>query len=134
MFIASTITGGQNTNWLSDTLNCGNCTPIASSARMAKNEIDNGMVTSPNIKIQTVPNPFHDRIDIKFSSLVDDNQVRVVIYDLQGRLVSTVFNGKIVANENYDAIFNSEGLSEGTYIYKIFTSTQVFTGKIIRLQ
>ena len=135
MFIASSIQGDKNVNWYSDTTNCGNCTTTG-SARLANNDnqIDNALVTNASIRVETVPNPFRDKINIKFSSLVDDSQVKVVLYDLQGRLINTVFNGKIVAGENYDALLNGDGLGEGTYIYKIFTSTKIFTGKIVKLK
>jgi enediyne biosynthesis protein E4 len=75
---------------------------------------------------QNYPNPFNPVTKIKFDISKASN-VKLMVYDVTGRLVSTPVNGYMQAGE-FETDFNSSGLSSGTYFYRLeaegFTSTK----------
>ncbi len=78
---------------------------------------------------QNFPNPFNPSTTIKFS-LKENSNVKLNVYDLQGREVANVFNDKRDGG-NYEITFdaNNFNLSSGTYFYNIQVqgSTSDFT-------
>jgi hypothetical protein len=63
------------------------------------------------------PNPFNPSTTIKFSVPVK-GFVAVKVFDVRGREVAVLHNGMLEAN-TYSLQFNGEGLSSGTYFYRV---------------
>lgn len=78
---------------------------------------------------QNYPNPFNPVTSIRFD-VPKRAKVEIVVYDVTGRLVSTVFNG-VSDPGKYTAVFDGTEISSGVYYYEI-TATELKTGKIFR--
>jgi hypothetical protein len=83
------------------------------------------------------PNPFSTKVNIPFS-LSRDGQVQVSIYDLLGRQIANIFDGKLLAGKNAVS-WDGTGLdyiqvAPGIYIYKIEFEKNILTGKVIFYQ
>jgi uncharacterized protein (DUF1501 family) len=70
---------------------------------------------------QNTPNPVVDETEIQFT-LNQRQQVRLVIYDLQGRELVVLREGQIDAG-NYTVYVNSVGMPAGHYLYSLQTSS-----------
>lgn len=63
------------------------------------------------------PNPFNPATIIKFD-IAKASDVKLAVYDILGREVSSVVNEQLSAGK-YEVSFNATGLSSGTYFYRI---------------
>lgn len=81
--------------------------------------------TSPNSKPfafklnQNYPNPFNPSTLIQFTLPASVN-VRLQVFDVQGRLVQTLIDGNVPAGEQ-SIRFDGSSLSNGTYLYRLET-------------
>ncbi|MBN8586417.1 MAG: S8 family peptidase [Ignavibacteria bacterium] len=66
---------------------------------------------------QNYPNPFNPSTTIRFDVPKEDI-VKLSLYDILGREVSTIYNGKLGAG-TYKIDFNAAEISSGVYFYKI---------------
>ncbi|GEM_PF-2003254 len=78
---------------------------------------------------QNYPNPFNPSTDIKFA-LPKAGLVKMVIYDILGRLVETPVNEYKEAG-NYTINFNASKLASGVYFYRITANDFVDTKKML---
>lgn len=69
---------------------------------------------------QNYPNPFNPSTTVKFDLPAAGN-VSLKVYDITGRLVSTLIDGYRTAG-SHSVILNASGLSSGVYLYQIRTS------------
>ncbi|NGP75918.1 T9SS type A sorting domain-containing protein [Balneolaceae bacterium YR4-1] len=74
---------------------------------------------------QNYPNPFNPETVINYS-LPKDGEASMIIYDMLGREVVTLFNGPQKAG-NYDLRFDGSNLSSGIYIYRLKAEGKVLT-------
>ena len=81
---------------------------------------------------QNYPNPFNPVTKIKFSIPVDDN-VKIEIFDVTGRMVKSLINSKFRAGELI-VDFNASEFSSGVYFYKMTTSRLTDVKKMILLK
>lgn len=81
------------------------------------------------ILYQNYPNPFNPKTNIEFSLSQEDN-VKITIFDVLGREVYRVFEGKLKAG-SYKFEFNGESLSSGIYFYTFYYSNGKITKKMI---
>ncbi|MFC2107063.1 T9SS type A sorting domain-containing protein [Bacteroidota bacterium] len=81
--------------------------------------------------ITTYPNPFISQINIKYDVLQDE-QISIRIYNLNGRLVKELVNNKHTPG-TYEVIWNAiaNGVPSGLYFYKIQSGQDVKSGKMI---
>jgi hypothetical protein len=66
---------------------------------------------------QNYPNPFNPSTEIRYQ-VSGTSEVRLEVFDMLGRKVSTLVNERQVAGE-YQATFNAAGLASGIYFYRI---------------
>lgn len=73
------------------------------------------------------PNPFNPSTAIKFD-LMKPSYVSLKVYDIMGRLVSTIINNEQFNAGTNEVVFNGEALSSGIYYYTLtagdFTDTK----------
>ncbi len=77
---------------------------------------------------QNYPNPFNPSTTIRFS-LPQAGEVKLQVFDVNGRLVSTLVNGSMNAG-SHTATFHSGSLSSGTYVYRLDTPAGSVTRKM----
>jgi hypothetical protein len=81
---------------------------------------------------QNYPNPFNPSTQIKYT-ISKTSLVTLKIYDLLGREIATLVNGKQQAGE-YTARWNAESVPSGMYIYRIVAGNYVETKKMILMK
>ena len=81
---------------------------------------------------QNFPNPFNPSTIIKFA-LPEVSNVSVVIFNLLGQKVQTLFDGSLEAGY-HQIIFNADNLSSGVYIYRIQASHYSSVKKLMLLK
>jgi hypothetical protein len=74
------------------------------------------------------PNPFNPSTTLRFN-LQQSGNVRLQVYDLQGRLVSTLRKGRLAAG-SYQVPFNATNLSSGIYLVRLQADGQSQLQKI----
>ena len=82
--------------------------------------------------MQNHPNPFNPSTTISFTLEFDDH-VTLNVYDVAGRLVATVMDRDLKAND-YTVAFRADGLATGVYFYKLSTSKGEETRKMVLLR
>jgi hypothetical protein len=76
------------------------------------------------------PNPFNPKTTIRFS-LPSAMNVSLKVYDITGRLVSTLINNEYRSSGEYKVEFDGSAISSGTYFYTIEAGIFNETKKII---
>jgi len=78
---------------------------------------------------QNFPNPFNPVTTIRFY-LPKSEKVTLNIYDLLGRKVRTIINGKMTAGE-HSVDFNARNFASGLYFYRLKTANSTLTKKML---
>ena len=76
---------------------------------------------------QNYPNPFNPSTVISYA-LPEDGEISIILYDLLGREVATIFEGVQQAG-SYSFRYRPVGLSSGVYIYQLKTEENIKTRK-----
>ncbi len=75
---------------------------------------------------QNYPNPYNSSSKFKFD-ISKSGDVKITVYDVQGREVQTVVNERLNAGK-YEVMFDGSGLTSGIYFYRLsagnFTETK----------
>ncbi len=77
------------------------------------------------ILYQNYPNPFNPVTNIKYAVKRQTSNVKLVIFDIQGKQITTLVNEEQRAG-TYEADWNASGYSSGVYFYSL-----IIEGKII---
>jgi hypothetical protein len=72
---------------------------------------------------QNYPNPFNPSTKISFA-LANTEYARLMVYDLLGQRVETLFDGIADGQKEYIVTFDASQLAGGIYFYKIQTATR----------
>ncbi len=75
------------------------------------------------------PNPFNPSTTIRFA-LPADGRVSLVVFDLLGRELETLADGRFTAGE-YAVTWNTQGLSSGVYFYRFTSANGMETRKML---
>ena len=106
---AHTVTGGDTT-WLTSVQKTNNNIPT-------------------EFKLyQNYPNPFNPGTVIRYEIRSQRSEVRMIIYDITGREISTLVN-EVQNTGTYEVDFSGTGYSSGVYFYKLIITAgkEVFT-------
>lgn len=90
------------------------------------------MVASEFQLMQNYPNPFNPTTTISFS-IVKNGLVRLTVFDILGREVSTLVN-EVKPAGSYDVSFNAKELASGVYFYKLESNNNVKTHKMLLIK
>ena len=87
--------------------------------------------------IQTYPNPFNKKLTIEFK-VSNNNITSLEIYDINGKLIKTVFN-ELIKTGVYEYIWNSEDengkeVTNGIYFIRLISGRKVFTQKVMKIK
>lgn len=100
--------------------------PVATSIDERVEELDRPHQTS---LLPAYPNPFNPTTNIPYR-LEQSEHVRIVVYDVLGRQVAVLVNNTMPSGE-HTIQFDAQNLSSGVYLYRMETSTQVFSQKML---
>lgn len=78
---------------------------------------------------QNYPNPFNPSTRIEFS-LPTSGWVQIGVFDLSGRLVEMLHQGRMEAGD-HAVVFSAEGLPSGVYIYRMETPSGALTREMV---
>lgn len=81
---------------------------------------------------QNYPNPFNPETTIEYM-LEKSSDVKVIIYDLTGKEISTLINEKQTAG-THKINFSANGLASGTYFYQLITNGIAESKKMILIK
>lgn len=81
---------------------------------------------------QNYPNPFNPQTSITYS-IDKSQQVKLSVYDLLGKEVAVLQNGKQAVGE-HRVVFDASKLSSGIYIYRLETEQQTLSKRMVLMQ
>ena len=81
--------------------------------------------------LKSYPNPFRERLNIEYN-LAENSDVRIIIYDIYGKLINTLVNEKQQAGD-YSVQWNADSSPQGEYIIKIQAGVYHKVSKVILL-
>jgi flagellar hook assembly protein FlgD len=81
---------------------------------------------------QNYPNPFNPTTNIKFD-IIRNEAVKLEVYDITGRVINTLVNGKLEAGK-YSYTLDASSLPSGVYFYKLATDNYTMTRRMILLK
>jgi hypothetical protein len=81
---------------------------------------------------QNYPNPFNSSTIIQYT-LPKASEVKITLYDILGRKIATLQNGRQVAG-NHSLIWNADAASSGIYFYGLQAGDYSETRKMILLR
>ena len=82
--------------------------------------------------IQNYPNPFNPSTTISFTAPYDGH-VKVSIFDINGRLVSTLLDDNI-SSGYHDVVWDASDMSAGLYVYTLQSENISISGKMILMK
>jgi len=78
------------------------------------------------------PNPFKQETNIWFN-LEKESSVKIAIYNLQGKLVETIFEGKLSSGTQYQS-WMPRNQEKGIYLYKVEADGKIESGKMVYMK
>lgn len=81
---------------------------------------------------QNFPNPFNPTTNIQFE-LSESSEVTLQVFDITGRRVATLVNGKQPAGQQ-TVQFDASALASGVYIYKLTTPNQTINRQMVLIK
>jgi hypothetical protein len=81
---------------------------------------------------QNYPNPFNPSTKIKFD-IIRNETVKLEVYDITGRAINTLVNGKLEAGK-YEFMMTASSIPSGVYFYKLETENYTMTRRMILLK
>ncbi|MBK7867396.1 MAG: T9SS type A sorting domain-containing protein [Ignavibacteriales bacterium] len=82
---------------------------------------------------QNYPNPFNPSTSISFS-VAEEGMASLMIYSINGELVSSLFNEAAKPGQLYKVQFNANNLPSGIYFYRLTQGANVVTRKLTLLK
>jgi hypothetical protein len=94
---------------------------------------ENSALEDKSILIKVYPNPFSNQVN--FSIHLDEtSNVTLDIYDLTGRIISRIIDGKLPAGDHsysWKALLPDQAKAGGLYFYRFNSGTEFLGGKLI---
>ncbi|RPI15216.1 MAG: T9SS C-terminal target domain-containing protein [Ignavibacteriae bacterium] len=94
---------------------------------------NNNEIPADYALMQNFPNPFNPATNIRFD-MPKAGLVKLVVYDVTGRAVTTIINNSSYNAGKHTIQFNGENLSSGIYFYKIEAGEYVEIKKMILIK
>lgn len=102
---------------------------IAISNKVVVQVIDCGGL-APGSIISAKPNPTEGLSTVSFTAF-DPGNATLEVFDLNGRLVESIFAGAIQPDTEYRFDFDGSALPNGIYIYRLTTETEIINEKFM---
>lgn len=95
-------------------------------------ELDEVRQPTAHVLQSNYPNPFNPETIIRFE-LAKADDVALTVFDLQGREVARLVEGRLSAGK-HEATFDARRLPSGTYLYRLDTSQGPLTGQMVLMK
>ncbi|WP_018613402.1 right-handed parallel beta-helix repeat-containing protein [Segetibacter koreensis] len=82
------------------------------------------------ITLHTFPNPVSSTAIISFA-LPTSGKATVILYNIEGKIISRMFDGELKAGENKKLLLNAASLPNGSYVLHLQNNNKVLTQKVI---
>jgi hypothetical protein len=82
--------------------------------------------------MQNYPNPFNPITNVKFS-IINSGNVKLVVYDIQGREVQTLLNERLQPG-TYEVPFDGSNLTSGVYFYQLISDNYIETKRMVMIK
>jgi endoglucanase len=111
-------------------------TTIAAATASATNNLKGTAQTAETVstgeavELTAYPNPFTEESLVQFRTVTAGN-VTLVVYDLQGRVVRTLFSGAVKAAELQQVSLRAEELPAGVYTIQLTTGAEVVHKRVV---
>ena len=79
------------------------------------------------------PNPFTTNTNIQFTAAENGNAF-VELYNIAGAKLKILFSGNVMKGQSFNVVAGSAQLPKGIYIYKVNNGTQMYAGRIVKLE
>lgn len=83
--------------------------------------------------MQNYPNPFNPSTTINFH-ITKASKALLQIFDVNGRLVQTLFNAPVQTNHEYQVKFDGSNLASGIYFYRLRANDRIQTRKMVLMR
>lgn len=90
--------------------------------------------TDPGIHLSSFPNPAGKQAVFSFSTPQNESRVTLNLYDLSGKVISRVYDGKADAHQQFKFNFDGSSLSPGVYLLRLNTLKSAKSFKVIMNQ
>ena len=106
----------------------------ANIATLSTTATNTDLLADNKINIAAYPNPFVDNANINYA-LTDDAKVKVEVYDLQGKLITSLFEGNQKSG-SYNLNFNAKNFAtnSGIYIVKMTVNSDVYSAQMVEMR
>lgn len=74
---------------------------------------------------EVAPNPVESSGEIRFN-LKNNSYAEIRVYDFMGRIIATPFQGYVLANQDYTAVWDRQNLGNGTFVCKLVSDQGSF--------
>ncbi len=131
---AADFDGGNISKWTNAAPKGPGSSIIPLSELIVSSLEDNGKLTvAVDFELkQNYPNPFNPSTSIPFS-IGATKHVTLKVYDISGRLVSTLIDEKL-SPRNYEYKFDGSNLATGTYIYRLNVDGQLVSNRMLLIK
>ncbi|MES2619314.1 MAG: DUF4331 family protein [Bacteroidota bacterium] len=110
---------------------CGGAAVMASSSKMENSGMGLAAPKAVLINSKAFPNPFSASTNFQYH-VANDSRIRLDVYDLSGRLISTLEDGT-KSEGNYQVTWNAGDATPGTYLVTLMADGKVLqTVKVIK--
>ena len=86
-------------------------------------------VIPENFDLTSFPNPFNNSTTISYQ-IAKPGMVNLIVYDISGRLIEVLVNGKKLAN-NYKIIWDANSFASGIYFVRLSTENYIAVRKML---
>ena len=137
MGFAATFNGNVPSSDLAQNVNLGNGA-VQLDLVMSTKSTTGVEPTSPTSLPETIvlygnfPNPFNPSTQIRFS-LPKEMETKLIVYDLTGREVTRLVDGKLSAGL-HTITWNGRSVSSGVYLYRLQAGANILRGKMVLMK
>ncbi len=110
---------------------CNDGPSVVRSGGPGKELLSEAFAVKPGLYMQAIPNPFSGSTTINFM-IYQEDIASLALFDISGKRLMTLYNGKIEANKLYQTTLSGSSLTSGMYILKLTTRRgNNYVGKLI---
>ncbi|TVR40556.1 MAG: T9SS C-terminal target domain-containing protein, partial [Cryomorphaceae bacterium] len=93
-------------------------------------EVDNNLVQNQVVVLSAFPNPTTGLATVRVE-VPERTRAVVEVFNMEGKLIETLYHGEMISKQPYDLNFDGSGLSNGIYLYKLTTDKGAYIDKLM---